>query len=132
MKVTGLNGKIYNLDTGGRVHEYDRDRSQYHKKAKKILTELFPSDIILEEVFLPGCKSKLYCDFFIPLRKLMIEVQGEQHSKYIQFFHRDIVKLLKSRRNDIEKKQFCELNKIKLVELDYKETELEWQAKILE
>lgn len=131
MKVIGLDKKNYNLDTSKkRVHKYNRERSQWHIKAKDLLEEIFPAEIILEEIFLPGCPTKLYVDFFLPLRKLMIEVQGSQHFTYNPFFHKGITGLTSSLRRDVDKRQWCEYNNIKLLQLDYKEVE-QWKQQIM-
>jgi hypothetical protein len=53
-----------------------------------MLHEKFPTLQILEEVSIPlRSKETLYLDFYIPLIKKCIEVHGEQHYKFVPFYH---------------------------------------------
>src|SRR5687767_3019327 len=98
MKVLGLNGKQYHLKISG--HKYrpgeTRPRSQYHVQARELLNTLFPADIILEEVILPG-SDNLTVDFFVPQANLMVEVHGEQHYKFNPHFHKNILGFINSK-----------------------------------
>ncbi len=133
MKVQGLDGKNYSWNLTG----YGIKRgncSSYHKRARELLADEFPTLSILEEVALPGFKNALFADFYLPLKKLLVEVQGEQHYKYIDRLHADAVgskkNFLLGQKRDREKRQWCELNNITLVELTYEETDDEWRSKI--
>ena len=47
--------------------------------------------------------------------RFAIEVQGEQHEKYIEFFHRgDLNNFIKQQAQDQHKKELCEENCIAL------------------
>lgn len=131
MKVQGLDGKTYvmNLQNKRVFGSYTRPRSTYHIKAKNLLTNIFPYDNILEEVALPG--TRLSIDFFLPQRKLMIEVQGSQHMYFNKLFHGEIDGFINSLKRDSIKKQWCELNKLIFVELIWNENESQWKNKIL-
>ena len=133
MKVRGLDGKIYTMPlTGYRVDENDlRERSNLHLLARQLLKEEYPIDNILEEVYLPGT-SKLYVDFFLPLRKFMVEVQGEQHYKFNKHFHQNKASFKQSIIRDNNKRQWCRANNIYLVEFPYSETVDEWRIRIRE
>jgi very-short-patch-repair endonuclease len=63
----------------------------------------------------------LYIDWFIPQIMLAVEVDGEQHDEFNKFFHKNGKGFAESIRRDERKAQFCELNNITLVRLDYKE-----------
>lgn len=134
MKVVGLNGLEYNLD----LNRYSNRRekcSYYHKVARELLHEMFQGYNIYEEVKLPGTvnpakKSALHIDFFIPNAILGIEVHGEQHFKYIPYFHKSKAGFLKSKARDLDKNQWCILNNIKLVELRWDESIDHWRNKI--
>lgn len=136
MKVIGIDNKIYNLDTKNKriLGDDIRYRSSYHIKVKKILNELFPCDQLLEELYIPSGATqgfRLYLDFFIPLRKLAIEVHGEQHSKYTPHFHGNQLGFLKGKNRDIRKKSFAELNNWTFIELFWNEDVITWRNKIL-
>jgi very-short-patch-repair endonuclease len=74
----------------------------------------------LEEFPLPG--EGLYLDFFLPSHMIAIEVQGTQHTKYNPFFHKDRAAFLDGQKRDRRKASWCEINKIRLVLIDYNET----------
>lgn len=132
MKIIGLNGRTYTWKLVGHVVDEDTlTRSKYHLQARALLTELFPLDRLLEEVPLPGSDG-LTADFYISSAKIMVEVHGEQHYKYIPHFHRDLLGFIKSKRRDANKKAWCELNNIILVELSYTETIDGWRSKLRE
>jgi hypothetical protein len=132
MKVKGLDGKLHNWKLVGHVPLGDdsRPRSQFHVNARNLLTKIFPADRILEEVPLPG-SSGLTADFYIPSQKLMIEVHGEQHYKYVPHFHQNILGFFAAKKRDETKRRWCAINHIALVELNYKENIDEWHQRIL-
>ena len=107
-------------------------RSEYHLAARKLLVELYPTLVILEEVLIPIRRSQnAYLDFYLPLRKMAIEVQGESHFKYIPYFHHTLNAYMKARRRDEEKKEFCDINGISLIYFNWNETIDEWRNKLV-
>ena len=136
MNVKGLDGRDYSWNPGAnQAKASDQHKSSIHKKAKILLDTIFPYDRILEEVSLPGTKNQfrrgmLSADFFIPNRDLLIEVHGEQHYKFNNFFYKDKLSFYRAKVRDVDKKEWCELNNIRLVALDYNEDTDEWRRKI--
>ncbi len=134
MKVVGLNGREYNLD----LKKYSSPRSRcsmYHRIARNLLSEIFSGYNIYEEVKLPGSrdpskKSVLYLDFLIPNSKIGIEVHGEQHFKFVPFFHKSKLEFLQAQARDRAKAQWCELNDLKLIELRWDDSVDHWRNKI--
>lgn len=134
MNVTGLDGKEYKWNPYNKQSKTS-NRSSLHVKAKKLLDELFPHDMILEEVSLPGTKTPrrrgtLRADFFIPNRNLIVEVHGEQHHKFNNFFFKDKLSFFRAKARDLEKKNWCDMNEIKIIELNYNEDQDDWRRKI--
>jgi very-short-patch-repair endonuclease len=84
---------------------------------------------ILEEVPLPG-SGGMRVDFYIPQQKLAVEVQGEQHFKYIPHFHGNRVNFAAAKRRDNDKARWFALNGIRLVAVSHAETPNEWQRRI--
>jgi hypothetical protein len=129
MIVTGLDNReykwnLYNIKKRAKV-------SSLHARAREILSNLFPCDIIVEEAQLPGIPRQiLYVDFVVPSEKLIIEVQGEQHYRFNAFFHDNKTDFYKAVARDNLKKRFCEINDLTLIELPYTETDDEWRARI--
>ena len=133
MKVVGLDGKEYSWSPA-RSQGKGENKSGLHRKARRILNEAFPFDRVLEEVTLPGTKSGsrktlLYADFYIPNHDMVVEVHGEQHFKFVSFFHKDRLSFFKAKGRDRDKRAWCELNHMTLIELNYNESEDEWRSK---
>ena len=133
MKVLGLDGREYHLNLADycRRGDDDRPRSHGHLLARILLRGYYPCDQLLEEVPLYGCGTVLYLDFFLPLRRIAVEVQGEQHYQQVKHFHPTRMDYLRARGRDVQKRQWCSLNGISLVELPYGETEDDWRNRIL-
>lgn len=130
MKVKDFKGKEYNWKlTGYLPHaDDDRPRSEGHLKCRQLLKTMFPTLLILEEVAIPGLS--LFFDFYIPQKKLAIEVHGEQHFKYSQHFHGSQSNFRRAKANDRSKIEWCDLNHIDIVILSHKESIDEWRSKI--
>jgi very-short-patch-repair endonuclease len=134
VKITGLDGKEYSWNPSGKESS-SKKRSNLHEKAKKLLDILFPYDRILEEVSLVGTNSAprrgtLRADFFIPNRNLIIEVHGEQHFKFNKFFFKNKLAFYRAKARDKDKKEWCELNDIRIVEFNHDEDVDDWRRKI--
>tara|TARA_Y100001938_G_C7790143_1_gene282133 strand:+ start:66 stop:482 length:417 start_codon:yes stop_codon:yes gene_type:complete len=134
MKVTGLNGREYNLD----LKKYSKQRencSFYHKIARGLLKEIFNGYNVYEEVKLPGSvkpskKSVLYLDFYIPSAIMGVEVHGQQHFKYIPYFHKSRAGFAMAKKRDLDKKEWCLLNGIQMVELRWDDSPEYWREQI--
>lgn len=137
MKVIGFDNRKYNIQINEFiVYDNDsRERSEPHLKARKLIRSIFPCSIILEEVTLPGSarsgNSTLYGDFLLPSEKLLIEVHGAQHYSFNKFFHGSKSGFESSKKRDATKKEWCEINNIKYVELPDGENDDEWKQRIL-
>ena len=128
MKIQGLDGKIYSLNL---IHaNTKRQCSSYHEIARNLLKTIFPSDKIWEEVSLPGTHPTLFADFFLPLRKLIIEVHGAQHYEWIPHFHPTKRDFMKAKQLDTNKSNWSQLNNFTLIELPYTESIDEWKRRI--
>lgn len=137
MKVKGINGKeyVWNLTKYDIFYDDTRKRSKYHLRARSLLKEIFHSYRILEEVKLPGStalhrKSVLYLDFYIPSIKMAFEVHGEQHYEYSPFFHKSKADFLKAKARDEDKIEWCRINDIQIIVLNFKENDDEWRKHI--
>ena len=130
MKVIGLDDREYswNPKSGG------GKRSKLHQKAKKVLDSCLPHDRILEEVSLPGTRTvknkSLRADFYIPNRTLVVEVHGQQHFKFNSFHFKDKLSFFRAQARDRNKIEWCNINDIRIVQLNYNEDIDEWRNKI--
>ncbi len=108
-----------------------RPRSDLHKRAREIIKVLFPTSPLKEEVPIPvRPRQILYFDLYLSLQHLAIEVHGKQHFAFSKFFHKTKQGFIKQKRNDSDKKEWCEINGIKLVILPYNEDDNEWTERI--
>src|SRR5687767_13061684 len=119
MKVKDLKGREHTLTLVGYrpLANSTRPRSEFHVQARSLIKEEFPTDPILEELPVPG--ERLFCDFFLPRPRLVIEVHGQQHYKYNSMFHSSLKDFLAGRQNDLRKAEWCKINDLTLVILPY-------------
>lgn len=133
MNVIDLDGHYSSWHLTGHIAKGRiKDKSSYHLLARNLLCEMFPTLQILEEVPISVRKSEtLYLDFYMPLVKKAIEVHGEQHYRFVPFYHSNKINFLKSQKRDNDKKEWCERNGISHVVLPYNKSILEWRSEIL-
>lgn len=132
MKVKDLDGKEHKWLLAGCYVPLDesRPRSKLHLKARDLIHSLYPASQILEEVQIPiNKKTTLYLDFYLRIEGIAVEVQGEQHFKWIPHFHKLKIDFYHQQRNDMLKASWCEFNGIELITLPYNEDLDEWRAK---
>lgn len=97
-----------------------KTRSKFQDEVKKFLYPYWKNDVVFEELRL--VETRLTFDFFNANKKIAIEVQGQQHTKFVPFFHGSRAKFLQQLKRDSKKYDFCEINGFKLVEIyDVKE-----------
>lgn len=90
-------------------------RSKIQFEIGQIIKKRYPLDPILEDITIP--ETRLSLDFYIPHRKIAVEVQGEQHDEMNPYFHKSNADFENQKARDEIKKFFCELNGIRLIEL---------------
>lgn len=117
------------FDTKGREHKieirpskYPRrelgdGRGKYQSQVGEVLQRIHPLYHVLEEF--PCVGEGLHLDFFIPQKKLAVEVQGSQHYKFNRFFHADKNAFARQKANDSRKSRWCQLNDIQLVVINW-------------
>jgi hypothetical protein len=130
MKVKDLSGREHNWTLSGHIPPPNetKPRSELHLQARTLLKTEFPNDLILEELTIPG--EQLYLDFYIPRLKIAVEVQGEQHFRYVAHFHGSIASFKRGKINDKRKHEWCIINNIRLVYFAFNETLEAWRLKI--
>ena len=90
-------------------------RSKFQTSVKNFLNPYWFNDIVFEEFKIVG--TRLSFDFYNANKKIAIEVQGAQHTKYIKFFHGSRLNYLDQLRRDEKKLKFCIANDITLIEI---------------
>jgi|TARA_R110002110_G_scaffold401317_2_gene618131 hypothetical protein len=132
-KVIDLENVSSNWKISGHIPNNNdgRARSKYHLKARSLLRQAFPTCQILEEVPIRVRRAEtLYLDFFVPLHDLCVEVHGEQHYKFVRFYHKTKLGFAQARKRDKKKVEWCELNNISVIELPFNEDENGWKKRI--
>jgi len=117
MKFTDLYGKQRNLKNAKKylIDWNKSSRSKFQTEVKKFLYKYWKSDIVFEEFRVVG--TRLTLDFYNANKKIAVEVQGAQHTKFIKFFHKNRFKYVDQLKRDEKKLDFCNINDIKLAEV---------------
>ena len=86
MKFKTLDGKdrtVKNIKSC--IIDWDgKSRSKFQFVVKKYLEKYWSGDVVFEELKVAG--TRLSLDFFNANKRIAIEVQGQQHFKYVKFF----------------------------------------------
>jgi len=128
--VKDLDGNIYDLKIFKKKNK-NRDKSKLHTRAKEVLSQVFPRMATIDEVAVKIKKGlNLYIDIYVPSLCLAVEVHGQQHYEFVPHFHGHVHRFGRSRLNDDLKKEWCELNEIRYVELAYNESAEQWADKL--
>jgi len=132
MQIVDLDGNTQNWSLTGHIAKGQmKNKSDLHLKARQLIKYTFPTMQILEEVGIPlRYGTTLFLDFYVPLLKLCIEVNGEQHYKFIPFFHGTQLNFMKHKRRDREKRDWCDINDIKIIDLPYDESVVQWGERL--
>ena len=117
MKFIDQYGRERNLKNAKKyLIDWDKpSRSKFQSRVKEFLRVYWQNDIVFEEFRVVG--TRLTLDFYNANKKIAVEVQGAQHTKYVKFFHKNKFKYSDQLKRDEKKLQFCENNKIKLAEV---------------
>lgn len=130
MLVKDLNGNESELNLTKKKSR-TREKSKIFEQALLLIKELYPALTTCEEIAIkvqPG--TILYIDLYVPALELAIEIHGKQHFEYTPHYHKHKHRFGRSRLNDDLKKEWCELNKIRYVELKYDESREQWADKL--
>lgn len=117
MKFKTINGSTAELKNAKKylIKWRGKSRSKFQLSVKDFLYPYWKNDIVFEEFRLVN--TLLSFDFYNANKKIAVEVQGGQHTKYVEFFHGSRFKYLQQLKRDEKKLKFCEANGITLVEI---------------
>lgn len=76
-------------------------------------------EITFKDLINPMTDNHLYFDFFIPKFKVVIEVQGDQHYRFIPDFHKDQNQFEYQQKKDEFKRGYCFRHNYRLIEIPY-------------
>jgi hypothetical protein len=115
MKVLGLTGRTYYWSPK-RINWTSKSRSDLQFKCKLILNSYWANDIISEEQVVPGTKMRF--DFVNFSKKIILEINGQQHYTYNKHFHKkNIFNYTDSINRDNKKKKFALMNDFMFLEV---------------
>ena len=107
-RVKNLKKRIINWEASS--------RSKRQKAVKDFLKDYWFNHVTFEEF--PVVGTRLSLDFYNANKRVAVEVQGSQHTKYNKFFHGGHKNnYLEQLKRDQIKAEFCEVNDIILVEI---------------
>ncbi len=92
-----------------------KSKSNIQLEAKQFLKKYWSNHVVFEEF--PVAGTRLNFDFYNANKKVVVEIHGKQHDQYTPFFHKTRAGFVSHIRRDQQKRDFCELNNIKLVEI---------------
>ena len=93
-----------------------KSKSKIQFKAKQFLEKYWKHHVVFEEF--PVAGTLLTIDFYNATKKIAVEVQGGQHRRYVPFFHNNYKNnYIDQLRRDKDKREFCEINDIALIEV---------------
>jgi very-short-patch-repair endonuclease len=96
-------------------------RSKPEETLLAALTELFPNDVIVEQMPLKVGRSTLFVDFVIKDKKLAFETDGRQHDEYVEHLHGDAEGFKASKLRDVLKE--CALEELGYTLVRFKHNE---------
>lgn len=128
MQVSDLDGNYSKWHLTGNIAYGTTNKSDLHIRARGVLNNKYPTLQILEEVPVSVRKGEtLYLDFYLPLKKICCEVHGEQHYKFVQFYHANMMGFIKAQKRDREKEEWCQINGIKYIVFPFDKTDNQWK-----
>ncbi len=97
---------------------WDTDGSSKPERLfRDLIKPYWKNSIILFQVIIPG--SLLRLDFLNVTKKLLVEIDGKQHSEFNKHFHNNSrANYLASIKRDLQKEKWAEDNNIKVLHLN--------------
>lgn len=128
MKFKTLNGLEKYKNISNRKISWDKkSRSNIQFEVKQFLKKFWYYDLVFEEMPVLGTKMSL--DLVNMTKKIVVEVHGQQHGKFIPFFHGNKNNYRRQLERDGKKEEWCQLNNLKYVDIypnDIKNLSKEW------
>lgn len=117
MKVTGLNGRIYNLAVSSYLIDWSpkREVSAPQAEVKRFLFPYWRGHVCTEETRIPGTRMRL--DLLNWTRRIAVEVSPQSSHSFNKFFHRDRARFSAAVGRDLSKAKWCLANGFTFVEL---------------
>ncbi len=99
-----------------RIDWDDKSLSKFQFAVKQFLRPYWQNHVLYEELPVAGTRMRL--DFYNATKRVAVECDGEQHTKYNKHWHRGSFSTFqKQLMRDDSKEQWCELNGLTLVRI---------------
>jgi hypothetical protein len=124
MRLYNIAGRLQNRNVNKYLIDWSKkSRSKIQFETKEFLQSFWKNHVVFEEF--PVFGTRLKVDILNATIKVAIEVQGPQHSSFNKFFHSNSrSKYLESIKRDVAKREWLEMNKFKLIEVESSEVSL--------
>jgi len=117
MRFICLDGSEISIDISSANYPRRYDVSKAQLRVGDFLEEILPNQNILEEFVIPK-SGGLRIDFFLPIMKVAVEVDGGQHKKLTPHFHKNKAGFELAQKNDKLKNEWCRINGVRIIRVD--------------
>jgi very-short-patch-repair endonuclease len=116
LKILDLYGRPKNIGAKKyKIDWYGKSPSKGQFSTKQFLKQFWYNDIVFEEFVIPS--SRLRVDFLNYTKKIAVEFDGKQHSEFVEHFHKNRSKFLKSFNRDVQKEEWIKKNNFSLIQI---------------
>lgn len=119
MKFKTLEGREISMEVLASrypVRTAGTSRSQSQFRLGELIRLVYGVNAMILEEF-PVIGTRMSLDFYLPHHDVAFEFQGRQHTEYVHHFHHDKKTFERQKARDRDKRQWCVLNEIDLVEV---------------
>ena len=124
MRLYNIHGKLQNKNVRKYLIDWEsKSRSKVQTKVKNFLQPHWENHVVYEEF--PVYGTRMHVDIVNVTKKIAIEVQGKQHTSFNKFFHNNSrLNYLNSIKRDVQKREWLEKNRFKVIEIEEDEINL--------
>lgn len=116
MKFKNLYGRYVNKNITPYLVDWQLAcKSKAQTNVKKFFEIYWGTHIVCEEF--PVLGSRMRCDLLNLTKKIAVETHGQQHDKFVPFFHKNRTAFKKSFKRDLQKYNWLEENGFKVIEI---------------
>jgi hypothetical protein len=128
MKFKNIYGREVNKNITPYITDWNEVKgSKAQFNVKKFFEQYWSGQVICEEF--PVAGSRMRCDLINFTKKIAVETHGQQHDKFVPFFHKNRTNFKKSFKRDLVKYNWLELNGFTVIEIfdnEIKDLSREW------
>ena len=123
MRLLNIHGKLQAKNVSRFLIKWNgKSRSKIQFRVKQFLQSYWGNQVVYEEF--PVYGTRMHVDILNATKKIAVEVNGAQHSKFNKFFHAGSrLKYLESIKRDVAKAEWLERNGFTLVEIEEDEVD---------